>query len=276
MRTVCALAQDDIKRLLAYSTVSQLALMMLGLSCGLYSAALLHLLTHAFFKALLFLSAGAVIHATGRQRLSHLGGVFRFMPFTGSAFAIGALAIAGAPLLAGYYSKDLLLTQFAALSMTAPASPFSPAIQQVFFYVAVVVSYLTAIYIGRAFFRIFISAPTTTATPQDEQHVSTAHSPAHESTNLWVVQMALVGLVIIVGFPWLSPPPQVAQIFESSRFEIANSIRPASTESANRWLDMADVPQSYQPTTEAALPPDGSPVGTAPTPTPVPGPPWQH
>jgi NADH-quinone oxidoreductase subunit L len=266
---VCALAQDDLKRLLAFSTVSQLALMMLGLSCGLYSAALLHLLTHAFFKALLFLSAGAVIHATGRQRLSHLGGVFRFMPFTGSAFAIGALAIAGAPLLAGFYSKDLLLTQFASLSMTAPASPFSPAIQQTFFYVAVGVSYLTALYIGRAFFRVFISAPTATPAPHDEPHANTAHSRAHESTNLWVVQMALVGLVIIVGFPWLSPPPQVAQTFESSRFEIANSVRPASPDSANRWLDLADVPQSYQPTTEAALPPDGNPEGTAPTPTPA-------
>jgi NADH-quinone oxidoreductase subunit L len=91
--------------------------MMLALGCGAWTAAVLHLCTHAMFKALLFLSAGAVIYATHKQKLNDLGGLIKTMPFTASAFAIGALAISGAPLLAGYYSKDLILLQLAGLTL---------------------------------------------------------------------------------------------------------------------------------------------------------------
>ena len=249
---ICATAQDDLKRLLAFSTVSQLALMIVALASGLYTAALLHLFTHAFFKALLFLSAGAVIHSTGRQKLSELGGLFRLMPFTGSAFAIAALAIAGAPLLAGYYSKDLILTQLAHLALPAHAADAYDH-SRLLFLTSVAVSYLTAFYIGRAFFRVFVARPITTpSSSTDPLHShgpgSTHHaSRAHESTNLWVVQMALVGMVIVVGFPWMSPPPQVAHIFESSRFEIARSLSASAPAAAKGWLALPHVPQSFHP-----------------------------
>jgi NADH-quinone oxidoreductase subunit L len=104
------LVQNDIKRVLAYSTVSQLGLMFLAMGVGAYAAGIFHLYTHAFFKALLFLGSGAVIHAlAGEQDLRRMGGLRRALPITYWTFLIGALAIAGVPLLAGFFSKDELL-----------------------------------------------------------------------------------------------------------------------------------------------------------------------
>ena len=105
-----ATAQTDIKRVLAYSTMSQLGLMFLALGVGAFSAAVFHLVTHAFFKALLFLGSGAIIHATaGEQDLRRMGGLRRQMPVTAVTMAAAALAIAGIPPLAGFFSKDEIL-----------------------------------------------------------------------------------------------------------------------------------------------------------------------
>ncbi|MBI4004272.1 MAG: NADH-quinone oxidoreductase subunit L [Candidatus Omnitrophica bacterium] len=104
-----ALTMTDIKRVLAYSTVSQLGLMMTALGLGAMSAAIFHLYTHAFFKALLFLGAGSVIHATRQQDLGQLGGLRRAMPWTAAVFFIGALAMGGAAPLSGFWSKDAIL-----------------------------------------------------------------------------------------------------------------------------------------------------------------------
>ncbi len=106
---LAALAQDDLKRVLAYSTVSQLAYMVGGLAVGGYSAGLFHLLTHAAFKALLFLCAGAVIAATGTNLMSEMGGLRRRMPVTFGASTIGLAALAGLPPFAGFFSKDAVL-----------------------------------------------------------------------------------------------------------------------------------------------------------------------
>ena len=107
-----AMVQDDIKRVLAYSTVSQLAYMMAGLSLGEagYTPGLFHLFTHAFFKALLFLAAGSVIHAVHTNNMSAMGGLRRFMPATFATFVIGSLALSGIPPLAGFWSKDEIIT----------------------------------------------------------------------------------------------------------------------------------------------------------------------
>jgi NADH-quinone oxidoreductase subunit L len=105
-----AIAQKDIKKVLAYSTVSQLGLMFLSLGVGQYAAAVFHLMTHAFFKALLFLGSGSVIHGLhGEQDIFHMGGLKDKMPFTYLTFAIGTIAIAGIPPLSGFFSKDLIL-----------------------------------------------------------------------------------------------------------------------------------------------------------------------
>src|SRR5436853_2978556 len=104
------LVQNDIKRVLAYSTVSQLGYMFLAMGVGAFAAGMFHLFTHAFFKALLFLGSGAVIHAlAGEQDLRRMGGLKRDLPTTYWTFLIGSLAIAGVPGLAGFFSKDEIL-----------------------------------------------------------------------------------------------------------------------------------------------------------------------
>jgi NADH-quinone oxidoreductase subunit L len=109
MAAVLALVQDDIKRVLAYSTVSQLGYMVAGLGAGAWTGAVFHLFTHAFFKALLFLGAGSVIHAVHSNNMSDMGGLRKYMPTTFYTFLIGSAALAGIPGLAGFFSKDEIL-----------------------------------------------------------------------------------------------------------------------------------------------------------------------
>ena len=105
-----AFVQRDIKKVLAYSTISQLGYMFLAVGCGAYVAAVFHMVTHAFFKALLFLGSGSVIHGmNGDQDMAHYGGLRRFMPVTAGTFVVGWLAIAGVPPFAGFWSKDEIL-----------------------------------------------------------------------------------------------------------------------------------------------------------------------
>ncbi|MBI3726394.1 NADH-quinone oxidoreductase subunit L, partial [bacterium] len=118
-----ACAQDDVKKVLAYSTVSQLGYMFVGAGVGAYGASLFHLVTHAFFKALLFLGAGALIHSTGTQDLKKMGGLREKTPTTFWTMAVGAAALAGLPIFAGFFSKDMILGKALerALSSGAPA-----------------------------------------------------------------------------------------------------------------------------------------------------------
>src|SRR5437773_10128042 len=110
MAGTIGLVQNDIKRVLAYSTVSQLGYMFLAMGVGAYAAGIFHLYTHAFFKALLFLGSGAVIHAlAGEQDLRHMGGLTDALPLTYWTFVVGALAISGVPGLAGSVSWDEIL-----------------------------------------------------------------------------------------------------------------------------------------------------------------------
>ncbi|MEJ7715225.1 MAG: proton-conducting transporter membrane subunit [Thermoleophilaceae bacterium] len=105
-----ALVQTDLKRVIAYSTMSQIGYMIMGVSVGAYGAGIFHLATHAFFKALLFMGAGSVIGAMGgEQSMDRMGGFKKAMPFTYATFVIGALALAGFPLFSGFFSKDEIL-----------------------------------------------------------------------------------------------------------------------------------------------------------------------
>jgi NADH-quinone oxidoreductase subunit L len=141
-----ALVQTDLKRVIAYSTMSQIGYMIMGVSIGAYTAGLFHLMTHAFFKALLFMSAGSVISAMGgEQNMDRMGGFRRAMPFTFVMFLIGALALAGVPPFAGLFSKDEILVY---------------ALHRGGFYTVLGVlgyvgSLLTAFYAGRMLFRTF-------------------------------------------------------------------------------------------------------------------------
>lgn len=107
-----ALTQNDIKRILAYSTISQIGYMFIGCGVGAYAAGMFHLYTHAFFKSLLFLAAGSVMHAlSGEVDMKKMGGLRKYLPLTYPTFLIGAIAIAGIPFLSGFFSKDAILTQ---------------------------------------------------------------------------------------------------------------------------------------------------------------------
>jgi NADH-quinone oxidoreductase subunit L len=139
-----AAGQYDIKRVLAYSTISQLGYMFLAHGVGAYSAGIFHLATHAFFKALMFLCAGAVMHGLGGETdIRKMGGLRKVMPVTGTTFLIGALAISGIVPLSGFFSKDAIL-----------ASAWADGAYALWF-LGVVTALLTAFYMGRVYFRVF-------------------------------------------------------------------------------------------------------------------------
>jgi NADH-quinone oxidoreductase subunit L len=149
MAGTIGLVQNDIKRVLAYSTVSQLGYMFLAMGVGAYAAGIFHLYTHAFFKALLFLGSGAVIHAlAGEQDIRHMGGLRKYLPVTYWTFLIGALAIAGVPLLSGFFSKDEILYK------TFVGTQYSHG-STLLWVIAAITSFLTAIYMFRLVFLTF-------------------------------------------------------------------------------------------------------------------------
>ena len=145
-----AINQDDIKKVLAYSTISQLGFMFIAIGAGAYLAAIFHLVTHAFFKALLFLGAGAVIHEMHHeQNIYKMGGLRKKMPVTAAMMGIGTLAISGIPPLAGFWSKDEIL-----------ASVFSRGgIYYVFWALSLLAAFMTAFYMGRHWLLIFVKEP---------------------------------------------------------------------------------------------------------------------
>ena len=148
MAGTIGLVQNDIKRVLAYSTVSQLGYMFLAMGVGAFSAGIFHLYTHAFFKALLFLGSGAVIHAlAGEQDIRNMGGLKKYLPITYWTFLIGALAIAGVPLLSGFFSKDEILFK----TYTAESTPG----HTLMWVIAVITSLMTATYMFRLVFLTF-------------------------------------------------------------------------------------------------------------------------
>ena len=164
------LVQNDIKRVLAYSTVSQLGLMFLAMGVGAFGAGIFHLYTHAFFKALLFLGSGAVIHALhGEQDIRNMGGLKGHLPITYWTFLIGSLAIAGAPLLSGFFSKDEILYETFHEGYT------------VLWLIAAITSLLTAVYMFRLVFTVFHGAAAHGVGPGSHGPDSDSHRPAHGS-----------------------------------------------------------------------------------------------
>ena len=169
-----AIAQNDIKKVLAYSTVSQLGFMFLGLGSGAWHAGLFHLTTHAFFKALMFLGSGSVIMACHHEQdMRRMGGLLKKMPITGFTFLVGVLAIAGLPFVtSGFFSKDAIL---------AGAWHRFPILS----YVGLVAAFLTAFYMLRLYAMTFMGAPK-------DEHV---HEHAHESP--WPMTLPLIVLAVL-------------------------------------------------------------------------------
>src|SRR5215475_4361200 len=164
LAAVLACVQDDIKRVLAYSTVSQLGYMMTAIGAGVATAGFLHLLTHGLFKALLFLGAGAVIHAVGSNDLPNMGGLARRMPQTALLFIVGTLSLAGIPLFGGFLSKEEIL---GAVWMGGLPGPFA---------LLMLVAFLTAFYMFRVVVLAFFATPAPVA---NVAHAQLGHGPAH-------------------------------------------------------------------------------------------------
>ena len=187
MAAILACVQTDIKRVLAYSTVSQLGYMMTAIGAGFAGAGFLHLLTHGVFKALLFLGAGAVIHAVHSNEMSDMGGLFKKMPQVAVVFIIGTLSLAGVPLFAGFASKEEVLGATLAGGFMGP------------FLMLLTAAFLTAFYMFRVVFVVFFGpAKKTDRSLHGEEYV---HGAAHSrdpgvlmAGPLWILAMAAVAI----------------------------------------------------------------------------------
>jgi len=183
-----AIAQDDIKRVLAYSTISQLGYMIMALGIGGFVAAVFHLITHAFFKALLFLGSGSVIHGVGTNDMMEMGGLRKKMPYTFWTFLIGMLALAGVPPLAGFWSKDEIL-----------AVAFEQNI--VVWVLGTLAAFITAFYMTRQVCLTFAGEPR-----DEEIHAHESPPTMYVPLIILAIGAALLGLLgVPAEFPVLGP-----------------------------------------------------------------------
>jgi NADH-quinone oxidoreductase subunit L len=226
-----ALVVTDLKRIIAYSTISQIGYMVVGVAIGAYAAGLFHLMTHAFFKALLFMAAGSVIAAmAGAQSIDRMSGFRRALPFTGPLLAVGAFALAGFPLFAGWLSKDEILV------FAAERGGF----YWIFAIGGYLASFLTAFYAFRVTFRVLYGEPCPEARELERGHLSHAepenpmtgeredtdvgfpgpeHHIAERARPMWWA-MAVLGVLSLVG-GWVQIPgvTDVVESFLEPTFE---------------------------------------------------------
>jgi len=199
-----AVTQLDIKRVLAYSTISQLGYMFMGESVHNYSTGIFHLTTHAYFKALLFLAAGAVIHAlAGEQDMRRMGGLRNKLPITFWTFVIGALAIGGIPPLSGFWSKDEILS-----SLLAQATAGGGRLFYVLWGIGVITAGLTAFYMFRLVFGIFMGTyrgTGQTGQAQDEDaeeepsHAAGGRFTIHEAPGVMTIPLIILAVLSVIG-----------------------------------------------------------------------------
>jgi NADH-quinone oxidoreductase subunit L len=181
------LVQNDIKRVIAYSTCSQLGYMFVAMGAGAYSVGMFHLFTHAFFKALLFLGSGSVILAMHHEQdIRQMGGLWRKIPFTYAMMLVGTLALTGFPFTAGYFSKDAIIESSDVVQGSAAAYGFI---------MTTLAAALTSFYSWRLIFKTFHG------TPADHHH----YEAAHESSKVMLIPLALLAFgSIFAGYPFLS------------------------------------------------------------------------
>jgi NADH-quinone oxidoreductase subunit L len=206
-----AIYQNDIKKILAYSTVSQLGFLFMALGLGSFSGAMFHLTTHAFFKALLFLAAGSVIHAlSGEQDIRNMGGLRKKIPFTFALFIIGSIAISGIPPFAGFFSKEVILTAAYERGLGMGV-------------LATVISLLTTIYMFRLLFVVFFK-------PESKSLKANHH--VHESPKVMLYPMAVLAILsVVAGFvqlPKLFSETQGFDNFLAPVFEKATTLIPVA------------------------------------------------
>ena len=223
-----ALKQNDIKKVLAYSTVSQLGYMFVGVGVGAYAAGIFHLMTHAFFKALLFLGAGSVIHSMHHslhrtnnhqdpQDMRNMGGLRAFMPITWGTMWVATFAISGIWPFAGFFSKDEIIWQTAAFG-GATEAPY-PGLYQIYWAIALVAAILTAFYMTRMMVMTFHGSSRTGV--EEVKHL-------HESPPvMWIPLIALALFSVVAG--WINVPQALRETFVG--------LGPLTSEWLHHWLE---------------------------------------
>src|SRR6267142_1301839 len=199
------LAQTDIKKVLAYSTVSQLGYMMLAAGVGAFSASIFHLMTHAFFKALLFLAAGSVIHAlSGEQDMRHMGGLRKLIPWTFGTMTVATIAIAGIPPLAGFFSKDEILWQ--AYSSKAFSSVVGSELNIILWLLGIITAFMTSFYMFRLWFMTFFGERREAPSSGHDAHAD-AHGQGgvHESPWSMLAPLVILAVLATIG-GWVGIP----------------------------------------------------------------------
>ncbi len=239
--------QNDIKRVVAYSTLSQLGYMTVALGVSAYPVAIFHLMTHAFFKALLFLAAGSVIIGMHHdQDIRNMGGLRKYMPVTWITALLGSMALIGTPFFAGFYSKDSIISVVHASNL--PGSTFA--------YIAVSAGvFVTAFYSFRMYFLVFHGPErfrNKPFPPEDDHHAADAHGDEHAThaepdshrgdhhaaprESPWVVTLPLVLLAIpSVGIGFLTEGPMIFGDFFKDAIRIYAGAHPAMSQLANEW-----------------------------------------
>jgi NADH-quinone oxidoreductase subunit L len=259
-----AIAQNDIKKVLAYSTVSQLGFMFLAAGVGAFTVAIFHVMTHAFFKALLFLGSGSVIHGMHHEQdMRKMGNLKKYMPVTFWTMFTGWLAIAGIPIFAGFFSKDEILYKTFAADKYFPAGEFPG--NEILWVVAVITAILTAIYMTRMMVMTFFGKERfhqelhddhhddhgAHADEDDHHHALPADFKPHESPFVMTVPLIVLAFLStvggLVGIPYaLSSLPVVSSIVgkEANRFD--DILKPVVAKAGKK-----DAAHSAEPKAEA-------------------------
>jgi NADH-quinone oxidoreductase subunit L len=211
-----ALVQTDIKRVIAYSTMSQIGYMFLGAGLGAYANGMFHLMTHAFFKALLFMAAGLVIHAlSGEQDIRKMGGIGQLMPWTRWAFLAGALALVGLPPFSGFFSKDSIIA----------AALHAHWYGVIFWVVALIGTFLTGLYTFRLYFIVFPGEPSAFVREHHHAHES------HEGPKTMLLPVGVLAVLAVIGgwiqfapvwtplTAWLEPVARTLGVAEPSSWQ---------------------------------------------------------
>jgi NADH-quinone oxidoreductase subunit L len=219
-----ALAQNDIKKVLAYSTVSQIGYMFLAVGTGAYIAAIFHVVTHAVFKALLFLGSGSVIHGMhDEQDMRKMGKLARFMPITAATFIVGWLGIAGVPPFAGFWSKDEILV-FALADNTA------------LYVIGLVTAVLTAFYMTRQVIMTFFGEAKWTS--KAEEHGAHGDFKPHESPVIMLIPLVVLAFgTLVAGFIQLPALGFIPDTIEHKLEDWLHPIIPDEAEFAGSWAD---------------------------------------
>jgi NADH-quinone oxidoreductase subunit L len=237
--------QTDIKKVLAYSTVSQLGYMFMALGVGAFSAGIFHLMTHAFFKGLLFLAAGSVIHAvSGEQDMRQMGGLRNKIPWTFWTMTAGTIAISGIPPFAGFFSKDEILWRAYQASW-------------IYWAIGLFTAFLTSFYMFRLWFMTFFGEYRGTAEAEGK-HGHGAHDPLgahghggiHESPRVMLVPLVLLAILSVTG-GWVGVPGSLggSNVFERFLAPVFHSSTPGAT--------LAGEANTSQPPSESPEPQSG-------------------